>query len=402
MPVPSPFHDRTLPLCDTWRFKDWAGRIAVCAYDVNVEREYWAVRQAAGVIDVSPLHKYDFNGPDAARVLARLAVRDVSRLKVGRVAYTCWCDDRGLVIDDGTVTRLGEEHFRLTAAEPALDWLLEVAVGAEVEIVDTSRELAALAVQGPRAREVLARVLDGTVDDGRGARPLPYFAAQPFSSPTGLKGWVTRTGYTGDLGYEVWVRAEDGVRLWDLLFDAGADYNLQPVGLDALDVLRIEAGYLLHSVDYYGAHEEPRRRQLSTPFELGWPWMVHLDREPFVGQKALRQAVDSPRLQFVGLTLDFAALTDLYAEYDLPPHLPASASREPLPVYDAGGRQVGQVTSSCWSPLLKQPLALASVESRFAAEGSAFEVEHSVDYHRRRVPATVTPLPFYDPPWRRS
>lgn len=402
MPTPGPLHERTLPLCDTWRFKDWAGRIAVCAYDVNVEREYWAVRQAAGVIDVSPLYKYYLEGPNAARVLARLAVRDISQLEIGRVAYTCWCDDRGLVIDDGTVTRLGEEHFRLTAAEPTLDWLLKVAGGAEVEIVDTSRELVALAVQGPRSREILARVLGRTVDHGR-TKALPYFGAQSFEvAEDELEGWVTRTGYTGDLGYEVWVRAEDGVRLWDLLFDAGSDYNLQPVGLDALDILRIEAGYLLHGVDYYGAHEEPRRRQLSTPFELGWSWMVHLDREPFVGQEALREAADSPRLQLVGLALDFAALTDLYAEYDLPPHLPAATSRDPLPVYEGSGRQVGQVTSSCWSPLLKQPLALASVEPRFATIGSALEVEHTVDYDRRRVPAVVTPLPFYDPPWRKA
>lgn len=413
MPTPGPLHERQLPLCDTWLFKDWAGRIAVCAYDINVEREYWAVRQAAGVIDVSPLYKYDFHGPDAARTLARLAVRDIGRIEIGRVAYTCWCDDRGLVIDDGTVTRLGEEHFRLTAAEPALDWLLEVAAGADVEVMDTSRELAALAVQGPRSRKVLGRALGGTVDEGRGASssprrgpggsrgPLPYFAARPFVT-AGLEGRVTRTGYTGDLGYEVWVSAEDGVRLWDQLFGAGADYNLQPVGLDALDILRIEAGYLLHGVDYYGAHEEPRRRQLSTPFELGWSWMVQLDREPFVGQEALRQAADSPHLQFVGLALDFAALTDLYAEYDLPPHLPAAASRQPLPVYDRGGRQVGQVTSSCWSSLLKQPLALASVEPRFAAAGSTLEVEHTVDYDRRRVPAAVTRLPFYDPPWRKA
>lgn len=397
MPTPTPFHERTFPLCETWRFKDWGGRIAVCAYDVNIEREYWAIRQAAGLIDVSPLYKYDLAGPDAGAVLSRLAVRDVSRLAVGRVAYSCWCDDSGMVIDDGTITRLANDHYRLTAAEPALDWLLKVAGTDRVEIDDRSHDLAVLALQGPRSRQILRQALGSS---GR-SKPLPYFGAQPFSTPE-LEGWITRTGYTGDLGYEVWVESDQAIALWDRLTDSGSRHDLQPVGLDALDVCRIEAGYLLHGIDYYSAHEEHRQQQLSTPFELGWTWMVHLDREPFVGREALRALATSPRLNLVGLVLDFAAITDLYADYDRPPHLPASASRDPLPVFTRSGRQVGQVTSSCWSPALKRPLALASVEPSFASVGSLLEVEHTVDYDRRRVPAVVGTMPFYDPPWRRA
>ncbi len=397
MPTPTPFHNRTFPLCETWRFKDWAGRIAVCAYDVNIEREYWAIRQAAGLIDVSPLYKYDLAGPDAGTVLARLAVRDVSRLAVGRVAYTCWCDDEGMVIDDGTITRLEDDRYRLTAAEPALDWLFKVAGDDQVEIHDRTRDIAVLAIQGPQSREVLRQALGGA---GR-SKPLPYFGAQSFATSE-LEGWITRTGYTGDLGFEVWVESEQALALWDLVTDAGREHGLQPAGLDALDVCRIEAGYLLHGIDYYSAHEEHRHQQLSTPFELGWSWMVHLDREPFVGREALRAEAKSPRLNLVGLVLDFAAITDLYTDYDRPPHLPASASRDPLPVFSRSGRQVGQVTSSCWSPLLKRPLALASVKPGFSSAGALLEVEHTVDYDRRRVPAVVGALPFYDPPWKRT
>ena len=395
MPTPTPFHERTFPLCETWRFRDWAGRIAVCAYDINIEREYWAIRQAAGLIDVSPLYKYDLAGPDAGAVLSRLAVRDIGRLAVGRVAYCCWCDDSGMVIDDGTITRLTDDHYRVTAAEPALDWLLKIAGNDRVEIQDRSRDLAVLALQGPRSRRVLAEALETDID------ALKYFAAQPFSDRR-LEGWITRTGYTGDLGYEIWVQGDQAIALWDRVIESGGRHDLQPVGLDALDVCRIEAGYLLHGIDYYSAHEEHRLQQLSTPFELGWSWMVHLDRDPFVGREALRAAATSPRLNLVGLTLDFAAITDLYSDYERPPHLPASASRDPLPVFARSGRQVGQVTSSCWSPVLKRPLALASVEPGFASNGSLLEVEHTVDYDRRRVPAVVDTLPFYDPPWRRA
>ncbi len=401
MPIPSPFHERTFPLCETYRFKDWAGRIAACAYDVNVEREYFALRQSAGLIDVSPLYKYHLSGPDAGAVLNRMVVRDISKLRVGRVAYCCWCDDQGMVIDDGTITRLAKKQFRITAAEPALDWLRKLATGGAVEVRDQSDDLAVLAIQGPRSQAVVSEAL------GKPLSQLKYFAAQSFSwepptSPQGIAGWVTRTGYSGDLGYEIWVDVNYALPLWDRLMEVGERHGLQPVGLDALDISRIEAGYLLHGIDYRGAHEEVRVAQRSTPFELGWDWMTHLDREDFVGRTALLQARRTPRLQLVGLELDFAAITKLYGEYDLPPHLPGSASREALPVYAHSGRQVGQVTSHTWSPVLKKALALASVEPSYAEVGSELQVEHTVDYDRRQVPATVSPLPFYNPPWKRK
>ncbi len=395
MPIPSPFHLRTFDLCDTYRFKDWAGRVAVCAYDVNVEREYFALRHTAGMIDVSPLYKYDLEGPDAAATLAMMATRNVARLRVGRVGYTCWCDDSGMVIDDGTVTRLSKHRFRLTAAEPSLYWLHKMAHGRYVQIRDRSEDLAAVAVQGPESRAVVAGAL------GEELNAIKYFTASRFEARGfergDLRGWVTRTGFTGDLGYEIWVDAERALDLWDRLAEVGEKHGLQPAGLDALDISRVEAGYLLHGIDYRGAHEEVRKDQLSTPFELGWDWMVNFDRGPFVGREALLKLRSKPRLRLVGLTLDFSSLVDLYAEYDLPPHLPTAASREPLPIYNSAGRQVGQITSHTWSPLLKRSLALASVNPPYSEPGTQLQVEHTVDYDRRKVPATVTALPFYNP-----
>src|ERR1700688_2555516 len=257
MPIPSPFHERTSKLCTSYRWKDWSGYAAVSSYDTTHEREYFAFRESAGLLDVTPLYKYEVHGPDAAALLSRMMVRDVSKLKVDRVGYSCWCDDYGKVIDDGTVTRLAEDYYRVTAADPTLHWLQAVGRGLRVTIEDSSARLAAVALQGPRSREILRAVSDADIDR------LKFFGATR-ARLDGVDVWITRTGYTGDLGYEVWTENAGALRLWDALVDAGRPHGIEPAGLDALDVSRIEAGLLLPGADYFRAPQVILEAREST------------------------------------------------------------------------------------------------------------------------------------------
>ena len=395
MPIESPFHPRTAPLCTSYRWKDWAGYYAVCSFDTNHEREYFAFREAAGMIDVTPLYKYEVRGPDAAALLSRMMVRNVARLKVGRVGYTCWCDDAGKVVDDGTVSRLEEDWYRVTAADPTYHWLQRLARGYDVTIEDSSRSLAAVAVQGPTSRQLLASCSDAALDKLRFFRVIR-------AELDGLDVWISRTGYTGDLGYEVWVGSGQAVALWDRLISAGRPYGLEPAGLDALDMTRIEAGFVMLHVDYFSATKVVLESRKSTPYELGFDWMVKLERPAFVGQAALRaERRSGPAWRLVGLELDWEDLEALYERYELPPALAAEACRDPLPVY-AEGRQVGQVTSHTWSPILKRMIALASLRAPWAEEGTPLEVEHTVEFERHTVGAAVRSLPFFDPPRKKA
>jgi aminomethyltransferase len=399
MPIPSPFHERTSRLCTSYRWKDWSGYAAVCSYDTTHDREYFAFRESAGLLDVSPLFKYEVHGPDATALLSRMMVRDVSKLKVGRVGYSCWCDDHGKVIDDGTITRLAEDYYRVTAADPTYHWLQAVGRGLRVTIEDSTARLAVVALQGPRSRDVLRAASDADMDG------LKFFGATR-ARLDGLDVWITRTGYTGDLGYEVWTERGGALRLWDALIDAGRPHGIQPAGLDALDVARIEAGFILLGVDYFSAPKTVLEARKSTPYEIGLGWIVDFDRPTFpafIGRDAL--AAEKRRgsaWALVGLEVAWAALEALYESYSLPPSLPATARRDGLPVYDEDGRQVGKVTSHTWSPILKKYIALASVAARHAATGTVLQMEHTVEFERRRVPAQVLPTPFFDPPRKRK
>ena len=391
MPRPSPFHARTAELCESYAWKDWAGYHAVCRFGDCHEREYLAVRHGSALIDVSPLYKYEVRGPGAAALLARVTVRDVTKQKVGVVSYTCWCDDHGKVLDDGTVTRLDEEHFRMTAAEPTLAWLARHARGLEVELEDVSERLACLAVQGPTSRALLASLCDADLDG------LRFFRATGARFEGGFEGVVTRTGYTGDLGYEVWVDAGDALALYDACLAAGRDHGARPTGLDALDVARIEAGFVLLDVDYFSARHCMIEARKSTPTELGLDWMLRLDRDPFVGREALqRERENGSEWALVGLDMDVVELEELYDEVGLPLGLPGGASRDSVPVY-SGGRQVGYATSRAWSPTLKRYLALATVEAGHAKEGTELRVEATVEHHRHTIGARVARRPFFDP-----
>jgi aminomethyltransferase len=348
------------------------------------------------MLDVSPLYKYDFRGKDAAACLSRIMARGVTKLAVGRVVYACWTDDAGHIIDDGTIARLDDEHYRVTSASPCVHWFLRHASGFDVEIRDTSSELAALAIQGPTSREVLKQISDVDLDS------LRFFGATR-AKLAGCDGWITRTGYTGDLGFEAWVPRADALTLWDGLMAEGKSYGLMPAGLDALDVCRVEAGFVLQGVDYTSSLEAVIPSQKSTPYELGLGWTVKLkNREPFIGQHALEHEKRAgSKWSFVGLDIDWEALESVYDAVGLPPALPSAAWREPVPIYHQG-RQIGRATSGAWSPILKKNLALATVGSGFAEPGTRLDIEVTVEWARKSVPATVVTTPFFDPARKRT
>lgn len=396
MPIPSPFHERTQRLCRSYQWKDWAGYCSVSRYGHSHEPEYAALRHSAGLIDVSPLFKYEIAGLDSEGFLSRLTVRDLSRLKTGRVAYCCWCDDRGKIIDDGTISRLRDDHFRLTSTGPAYHWLRTVAQSFQVSIVESTATVAALALQGPTSRSILQGCCDIDMEE------LRFFdVAEGLIDHVSV--WVSRTGYTGDLGYEIWVAAQDAIPVWDSVVATGKGFGLVPAGLDALDMVRIEAGFILQGVDYFSAPKVVVDSRRSSPYELDLGWMVNLNGGPFIGRSALRSEHErGPARKLVGLELSWEELESLYDRFNLPVSLPSQACRDPLPVYSRKNHQVGQATSHMWSPLLKKSIALATVETSYSGVGTTVQIEHTVEYERKTVTAKVVDRPFFSPERKRE
>lgn len=383
-------------LCVSHRWKNWAGYYTVCAYDTNPDREYFAFRHAAGLIDVTPLFKYDVKGPDAAAYLSFLTVKDASKLAIGQVTYTCWCDDRGKLIDDGTVSRLGENEFRVTAAEPSYGWFTRYARGFNVTIEDVSQKNAALSLQGPNSREILKKISDARMDELKFFR----FTKTKIEGKGGpMSAIISRTGYTGDLGYEIWVDSADALKLWDSLMVNGRAHGIEAAGLDAMDITRIEAGFIMNGVDYTSANHCLVERRMSTPFEANLGWTVQLERDLFVGQAALqKEKREGSQKAFVGLDISWEEIEALFGEYHLPPEVPTAAWRTSIPVYDFDGReQVGYASSGAWSPTLKKNLALATVSPEHAEPGTQLKFEITVEHKRRQVSATVTKTPFFNP-----
>ncbi len=396
MPIPSPFHSRTSALCHSMLWKDWAGYYAVRYYADCHEPEYFAFRHSAGLLDVTPLFKYEVHGPDAPSFLARIMSRNVAKLKVGRVTYVCWCDDQGKVIDDGTVSRLEKHYYRVTSAEPSMHWFERFRRGYDIQIEDSTTRLGALSLQGPSSRAILEDASDADL----GA--LEFFALTPCRFGH-IDGWISRTGYTGDLGYEVWVRSEDAEAVYDAVMEAGRLHAILPAGLDALDVARVEAGFVMNGVDYFSAHHCLIEDRKSSPYELNLGWTVKLDRAPFVGQEALRRELESGSdRRFVGLVIDWDETERLFNSYGLPPELPLSAWRDGRPIYARDRQWIGMATSGAWSPTLKQNLALAQIRSEFAEPGTRLQIEVTAEYRRHTVTATVASLPFFDPPRKRA
>ena len=392
----TPFHPRLRAHSTSFDWKEWAGYAAPCTYSPHTEAEFFALRSTAGLLDVTPLYKYDVHGPDAGAFLARVWTRDISKIGVGRVVYSAMCDESGHMLDDGTVARIGPDHFRCTSSEPWLAWFLKHSRGFDVRIEDTTDAICGLALQGPRARAVLRGITEFDMDRMR------FFRIRA-TTIAGLPVWVSRTGYTGDLGYEIFCENSHALALWDAIMEAGAPHGLIPIGLNALDVARIEAGFVLQGVDYISAKSCLVDALKSTPDDAGLGWTVDLDRDYFVGQQAIRaERKRGPVWDLVGLNISWEGLEDLYAEYEIPPHLAPEACRAAVPVYNWDGEQVGQVTSTTWSPTVKRYLALAQVRRPHNEIGRDLYVEHTPMFERRKVLATVVEKPFFDPPRKRD
>ena len=402
MSIGTPFHPRTAALNRKQQWREWSGYWASSAYADAHDIEYNAIREAAALIDVSPLYKYRVFGPDAHALVDRVITRDATKLAVGQVWYTPWCDEHGKVIDDGTVHRLAEDAFFWTAADPQLRWLTLNARGLDVTIEDVTEQTAALALQGPLARAVLEEATEEPFGE------LRYFRRRPSTLRLGrrrIEIEVSRTGYTGDLGYELWVPAERAAEAWDAVAVAGRGYGLRPAGMLALDVVRLEAGLVLLEVDYTSARHALNPEQNYSPYELAMGRLVDLDGGDFVGRLALQreQAGGGPARRLVGVELDWQGIERSFSRQGLPPAISASIDRSAVPVFaPRGDRQVGKVTSHGWSPILKQAIGLASVSPAYEAPGTSLAVEWTVEGHRGRVDATVVPLPFLDLPRKRA
>jgi aminomethyltransferase len=390
MPIGTVVHERTFALCESLNYREWSGYYAVSAYESHHDHEYNAIRNASALIDVSPLFKYLVTGRDATRFVDRLITRDVAKMAVGQVFYTPWCDERGKVIDDGTVSRLSEQTFRWTAADPSLRWFRQNATGFDVAIEDISEAYAALALQGPTSARLLRDV--STVDIDR----LKYFRVES-GTIAGVRVDISRTGYTGDLGYEIWIPSRHAVTVWDTLMERGKPFDIKPCGMLALDVARIEAGLLLIDVDFFSSKKAMIESQRYSPYEMGLARLASLDKNRFIGQQALKEEHRRGHVrQVVGLEIDWTEVEAIYEKLGLAPAIGATASRVPVPVY-SGGHQVGRATTTTWSPVLKRMIALATIDRPYYAEGTRVQFEVTVEAVRHRVGATVVKTPFFNP-----
>ena len=396
MSVGTPFHPRTAALNRKMQWREWSGYFASSVYADAHDIEYNAIREAAALIDVSPLYKYLVSGPDAERLVDRVITRDATRLQVGAVYYTPWCDENGKVVDDGTVHRLDHRLYRWTAADPQLRWLRQNSAGLDVTIDEETDATAVLALQGPLSRDVLEAATGESFAD------LRYFRRRA-SRIGGVAVDVSRTGYTGDLGYELWIPTESAVAVWDALVAAGPAYGLRPAGMLALDVVRLEAGLVMLEVDYTSARHAMNPEQNYSPGEIGMGRLVDFRKGDFVGRLALEREAKAggPPRRLVGLQLDWYDIEGLYDAQGLPPAISPLVDRSRVPVFD-GDRQVGRATCHGWSPILKQAIALASVPPQHEAIGTRLAVEWTVEGRRGRVGATVVELPFLDLPRKRS
>jgi len=391
LPVGTAFHERTLALCESLNYREWAGYYTVGMYEMHHEHEYNAIRNSAALIDISPLFKYRVTGRDATKFVNRVISRDINKVAVDQVIYCCWCDPEGKVIDDGTITRLGESEYRWTAADPSLRWFQQNALGVDVKIEDISEQTAALALQGPMSGRLLHAAADANVTN------LKYFRVTR-GRIAGVPVDISRTGYTGDLGFEVWMPWRDAVKVWDALIVKGKVFDVHPAGMIALDIARIEAGLILIEVDYISSKKALIASQRYSPAEIGLGKLVDLKKENFVGCEALAQeAKKGAERALVGLEINWNEVEALYDKFKMAPQVPSTASRTAVPVY-RGGRQVGKATSTTWSPTLKKMIALGIVSRGSAPAGTTLSIEMTVEAVRHTVSAKVVPLPFFNPP----
>ncbi len=378
---PSPFHARQKEHNQLREWSRWSDYLSVPAYWC-ADMEYFAGRNACGVFDITPMVKHLVTGPDALPYLNRLMTRDVSKIKPGRVGYSVWCNEQGRVIDDGTIFHLEEGVYRICSQEHQIDWFMTNMLGFDVNIVEDTHDVAALAVQGPTSCAILK-------DMGlQGIEDLTPFGLTYFDFE-GRQLMVSRTGYTGDLGYELWIDPDHAEFLWDRLFEAGDLRGIKAMGSDALELLRIEAGFILAGVDFLPAMEAVRPSHTRSPFELGLGWLVHFDKGVFNGRQALQEEKEKgSRFQLVKLDIDG--------------NKPANQSF----VFTKDEKFAGTVTSAMWSPSAKASIALASLEAPHGKPGEEFLVEiyyqRELKWHRVMAPARVVKEVFWDPPRRRQ
>ncbi len=377
---PSPFHSRQKEHNRLKEWTRWSDYLSVPAYWCD-SMEYFAGRNACGVFDITPMVKHLITGPDALPWLNRLMTRDVRKIKPGRVGYSVWCDDNGRVIDDGTIFHLQDGVYRICSQEQQIDWFMTSAAGFDVTIVDDTHDVAGLAVQGPTSCAVLKNMgLEGVEN----LKPfgLTYF---DFEGTTLM---VSRTGFTGDLGYELWVEPEYAEVLWDRLFAAGELHGIRAMGSKALELLRIEAGFILAGADFLPAAQAVRPTHTRSPFELNLGWLVDFDKGIFNGRKALlEEKKNGSRYQLVKLDIDG--------------NKPAKDSF----VFTKKGKFAGTVTSAMWSPSAKASIALASLETPHGKPGEELEVEiyfqRELKWNRVMAPCRVVKDVFWNPPRRR-
>jgi len=391
VPVGTAFHERTLALCESLNYREWSGYYTVSVYEMHHEHEYNAIRNSAALIDISPLFKYRVTGRDATKFVNRVISRDINKVAVDQVIYCCWCDPEGKVIDYGTITRLGENDYRWTAADPSLRWFRQNALGLNVSIEDISEQTAALALQGPTSGRLLRTVTDAKVEN------LKYFRVT-HGKIAGVPVDISRTGYTGDLGFEVWMPWKDAVKVWDALIAKGKAFDIHPAGMIALDIARIEAGLILIEVDYISSKKALIDSQKYSPAEIGLGKLVDLKKDNFVGRDALvLEAKKGAERALVGLEINWNEVEALYDRLKMAPQVPSMASRVAVPVY-RGSRQVGKATSTTWSPTLKKMIALACVGRENSKVGTSLNVEMTVEAVRHTVSAKVVAMPFFNPP----
>jgi aminomethyltransferase len=379
----TPFHARHRVLSQVDRFIPWSGYTTVDVF-TTVEQEYFAIRNATTLYDLTPMVKYRIAGAEASRYLNRLVTRDIGKLKVGRVAYCVWCNDAGQILDDGTVFRLGENEFRLCTAERQIDWLLDSSVGFDVEIGEMTEDIAALSMQGPTSCAVLKAV--GLAGIER-VKPFEIGAFELAGHPVS----VSRTGFTGDLGYEIWMSPTSAEPVWDALMGAGRSRGIRPIGSAALNMARIEAGFLSPHVDFISAEQTIRVGRERSPLELGLSWLVDFGKGHFNGRRALlAEQARGPRRQLVGLDV----------EGNKPAH-------DALLYSEAGGRrEIGSVSSAMWSPTCKKNIALAMVDAPYFALGTTIWADiylnRELKWERRMSRARIVERPFFAPERRRA
>ena len=400
MPKQTPFHNSLAPYLETGIWKHWSGYLVADRYQYSTIAEYYAIRNSVGVLDTSPLFKYRITGSDALSFLQKGLARDIAQCRVGAAQYTCWCDPDGFVLQDGVVLRVAESEFWLTAGEPSLHYFRSLADQfgfSELKVEDLSDAYGILAVQGPHAHNVISQLTNA-------ADAMKYFElaqTEIESCPIVL----SRTGYTGDLGYELWIRVEDAERVWRALMEAGQGYNIIPIGLFALKMARVEAGLLLLDVDFHSSRFAWVDEQRETPVELGWNWMFRKlaeDSREFVGRAAIEKQLQekSNRWTTVGLSVDWYSYEAAYLDSGIMPPKFELYCESTYNIYrrsEVEWDYAGYASSFLFSPMLKKPIAIAKLPNDLAKPGTEVELEIQVIRKNKNVLARVERLPFFNP-----